>query len=976
MARGIFVGRSAESERLDALQAGASSGHPATVLVGGEAGVGKTKLLDEFEKRARDGGAEVLKGRCIDLDTGAIPYGPLIEALRQLVRARGEQGAARFAGPVWETLRGLVAEFTGRAPASSGGPGSQLRTFGAVSRLLDHVGKTRPVVVVFEDIQWADHSTLDLIAHLARNATNERMMLACSYRTGLDREHPLRVRLAEPEFTRRIERITLPRLAKPDLRAFVRARADKAISAERVERYVELADGNPYFAEQLAAADDPTRPEPLVPESITDFMRMRLDQLDPDASRVARVAAVARRRVSDQLLAAVVDLDEPTFDRALRTCLDRRILIDNETEETYEFEHALLRETAYHQVFPRERKRLHAVIAAAIEPEVAQRPDLIIELAYHWTAAGKRPEALAASVRAGRLAFAVRAFQEAETHYTTALNLWSTVPDAAERAGLSRVELLQTVAEAARWASHVDRAVRWARQAIDEVDADAEPESAGEAHERLGSYLWDAGDLVASVAELQEARRLLADARESPVRSRVLATLAAEAVRRGHPDDGYTLGREAVEEAQAAGARAEEGRAMNSVGLALTMRGELDEGLAWLREARQIAVESELIEDMLRAYGNLGVCLVEAGRLTEAVTEMTEGLAAARRLGVPHTRRSAVLANNAGEALFLLGRWEEASGLLDEVLEHLPAGETLFQRLTKAQIAVGTGRVEEAKELLDDVRSRPSSDPRFLAPLYVCLAELCLWQGEPALAREAVEHGIDAVSPEENAVGVLQLCAVGLWAAADSAPDHTDGTVEDPSWTELEKWAATLGAAYRDATERTTHPGEVKALNLLCAAEEHRLHGKDSGQTWTEVAAAWAELGRPYPRAYALGRAVEASVRAGLTSAAKAAAQDADSLATEIGAAPLRKRILDLSRRHRLRLARTREDDRTLGLTPMELVVAGEVRGGHSNRDIAARLYLSQRTIAVHLSNMYRKVEVHNRMQLIAKLRDAGFFDN
>jgi tetratricopeptide (TPR) repeat protein len=702
-----FVGRAAESRQLEDLLVEAENRSPATVMLDGEAGVGKTRLLQEFATKAEATGAFVLAGNCIPLGEGAIPYGPLTEALRLLVRQNGLPQAQKLAGPAWSKLASLIVDFTGDGEPPAGMPGSQIRVFGAVSRLLDHIGRHAPLALIFEDVHWADPSTLDLISYLTRTKSDQRMMLVCSYRSGLPPEHALRIMLAEPEFTRRTHRISLSRFTDAELRSFVLTLVTEPVSPERMERYIELSEGNPYFAEQLVTADDPASAILRVPESLNEIMLIRLAKLSGAATQVVRVAAVAGRRVSDSLLATVIE-DEASLDDALWECLDQRILlVEDRIDEAYVFQHALLREAAYNTVSPRERRRLHAAMAEALTPDIDEHPRLLPELAHHWFAADRAPEALAAAVRAGALAIRMRAFQEAETQYRRALELWPGMPDAEAVAGVAREGVLRMAADAARWAGHVHRAVGWSRQAISEADPDADPARVGELYERLGSYLWEAGAVGDSVEACRQAHRLLVGRPPTAVSSRVQSALATAAVRDGQHTEALRLARCAAEEARSVGARPEEGRALNSAGLALSMLGQPDEGEALLRASLRIATEVEHLEDMLRAYGNLGVCLARSGRLAVAVDVQLAGLEKARSLGVLHTRQGGVLANNAGAVLFLLGRWDEAVALLDEVLLHRPLSETLYQRLTKAEIDLAGGRFEEADHLLDGVRRHP-----------------------------------------------------------------------------------------------------------------------------------------------------------------------------------------------------------------------------------------------------------------------------
>ncbi|HZN73956.1 MAG TPA: AAA family ATPase [Micromonosporaceae bacterium] len=968
-----FVGRADESRQLDASLAMAARHSPTTVMLDGEAGVGKSRLLREFTGRAVAAGACVLAGGCIELGGGTVPYGPLIEALRLFHRQMGDEQARELAGPSWSELAGFISHFTGVEP-STDTLGSQIHVFGLVFQLLDHVGGRAPAVLVLEDLHWADPSTLDLVAYLNRMKSDQRMMLVCSYRSGLPPDHPLRKLLAEPEFTRRVQPISLARFTPNELWTFVNALGAEPVGSERMERYFELSEGNAYFAEQLVAADDPAAPTPQVPETLNEIMRVRLALLSGAATNVVRVAAVAGRRVSDSLLAAVIDLDAVVLDEALRECLDRRIFVEDRTGEAYAFEHALLRETAYQSVSPRTRRWLHAAMAEALTSQVDTYPELLPELAFHWFAAGHQPEALASSVRAGALAVRMRAFQEAETQFRRALELWSRVPDAELVAGTTRERLLGVAADAARWAGHVPQAVDWAKQAIDEVAADADPWRAGELYERLGSYLWESGAVAESVEAYRAADGFLTGRPPSAVISRVQSALATAAVRDGHHREGLRRAQRALAEAQSVRAKPEEGRALNSAGLALTMLGQSDEGVASLRAALRIATEADHLEDLLRAYANLGVCLEHAGMVTDAVEALQEGLEKARGHGVLHTRQGGVLANNASASLSLLGQWDEAVALLDEVLLNRPASETLYQRLSLAVIDVARGRFEEADRLLADVRRRPNTDPRFVGPLYCCLAELAVWRNDPRTAREAVAHGIEAVAPAENDLVLLQLCAVGLRVAADESVRRA-GQPDDAAGQATRDWADQLMAIALEAGGNHQQSAEPEVLARQCDAEGRRLSHVDATHVWSEVAEGWAGLGRPYPRAYALMRESEAAAKAGAKGHASNAARAALAVTERLGARPLHEQITRLAARYRLKLAEPRvPEERPGGLTDRELEVLRAAERGLSTRQIAKELSISDATVSVHLSNVNKKLGSGGRTEAIARARRLGLF--
>ena len=973
---GDFVGRLRELERLQNLLSEASAGRAVTAFLSGEAGVGKSRLLGEFADRARQGGAYVLSGSCIELGGGGIPYAPLIDSLRLLVREHGEQRVRQLAGPAWSALAGLVSDFTGSAGDSraGGGPGDRLRVFGAVLRLLDHIGRSAPVVLVFEDMHWADQSTLDLVAYLTRAKSSERALLLCSHRKDLHPGHLLRVLLAEPDFGRRVVRVELPRFGEADLRKFLVTLGP--VDPDVVRRGYELSDGNAFFAEQLMVSGALTGSAAgRIPESISELMRARIRTLSKEGERVMRVAATAARRVDDRLLSAACRLDEDALDEALHECLEEGLLIDGPLDDTYVVRHALLREAIYEDMLPRERRRLHTEMAEAIAADsalsLADEMGAAVELAHHWHCARRDPEALTAAVRAGAVTIRKRAFHEAETQYKRALELWTRVPEEARPGDITREEVLVAAADAARWSGHAESAVGYVKEALVKVDEAADPGRAGVLYERLGSYQWEAAARAEAREAYLEADRLLSSSGASDaVYARVVAGLALADVHAGSYSTGLQQARRAAELADAAGAVSAKGRALGTAGIALTMLEQPQEGESLLQQALEIARQGDNLEDLFRAYGNLGVALEHTGDLARAVDIAREGLEYARRLGLAGARQGGVFANNAGVALRLSGRWDEAESLLNEVLlDQPPVVQSAYLRLTLAEIATGRGRFDEADRLIGEVRDQRITDPRFVAALYACEAEIAGWQGQSVRARDAVDHGLALVGDTENTLERLRLCAVGLRAAADEAA--TDRSAE-------------LYASAREAVGDGSALREAQVVVRLCEQERARAGAADTAAGWEAVAAAWDGLGRPYPAAYARWRQAAASLNARDGQGAASTARAARDTAAKLGAKPLRAEVAKLVDRIPTAVfdsldARTGEGPDTAadrrGLTPREEEVFRLlVTEGLGNHDIGKRLSLADGTIATHLNRIMAKLGVKSRAEAVAYAYRTHYF--
>jgi len=1000
-AGGSFIGRAAERARLTGLLTEAAGGAAATVFVGGEAGVGKSRLLEEFAAEARSAGRTVLRGACINLGTGAVPYAPLIDALRRIVRELGEQRVRELGGPSYAELSRLVSDFTGVAPL--GESTAQLRVFGAVLRMLDHFGAHAPTVLIFEDLHWADPSTLDLVSYLARAQTDERILLVHSYRSNdLDRRHPLRTLLAEPDFIRRIHWLELARFTRAELDRFLTASAGDPVDRSLLDRYYELSDGNVFFAEELVVSGVLTDPASTrLPNSLSEIMLSRVELLDDAAADVLRAAAVAGRRVSHRLLAAVCDLPDQQLIKALRQCVAQHVLTIDAADDTYVFRHALLREAVYQELLPGERVGLHRALATALtaDPGFSLAEDLTAaaELAYHWYEARALPEALTAAVRAGEMAVRVHAFREAEQHYQRVLSLWSRVDDPQRRTGQPRWRVLAAAADAARWGGRVEQALELIRAAIAEVDRaaiaerDAAPRDAGELLERLGNYLWEAGEYGDSQQTYRAAARALAEQPPSAVSARVLAAVAMAEVREGRYAEGAREGAHAVELARAVPARAEEGRALNTLGMALTMLDQPADGMAKVREALRIAEEVDHLEDLFRAYGNLAVALEHVGRLTDSVQVALDGLKVARARGLEQARGAGVLANNAAATLVLLGRWDEAAAVLDDVLRARPLRGTLYPRLTLAEIRLAQGSFDAAADLLAGVQlvDRPTTDPRFVGPLYACLAELALWRDDLTGADEAVRAGLAVLEGQANILELTRMYAVGLRAAADECELLRTQPERDPV-----RLSAVVAYAERLA-DRAAVPAEgpdlpkadqpdpppadqagvsqVRVWRDLCLAELARARGTADPEAWAAVARGWSMLGRSYPAGYAYWREAETALAAADLTRAGSAARSAWQTTEPLPAGPLRTEIEAMARRARITLdpePPEPADDtadtagpavRPFGLTARELEVLCLLCLGRTNREIATELFITERTAGVHVSNLLRKMAANNR---------------
>ena len=496
------------------------------VLLGGDAGMGKTRLLLELTDRAAAAGWRVLVGHCLDLADQLLPYLPFSELVGRfadeapdLVEADAALDPARQ--PALAALaprRRLLSDDRPRAglddlPRSA--------VLDGVTAFLEAVGAHGPTLVVLEDLHWADQSTRDLVSFLLSRPPRGPVRLVASYRTDdLHRRHPLRTSLAGWARLPAVNRVSLAPLPDPDMRALVRGLVETDLPERRVAEIVARAGGNAFFAEELVGelvghAGDGAGADG-VPAPLADVLLLRLDRLDEEARAVVRAVSCAGRWVTHRMLAAVVDLGPDELDRALRVAVDDNVLV-HRAEAGYGFRHALLAEAVHDDLLPGERVRLHARYVEALRSGVVE--GTAAELATHARAAHDLPTAVRAGVRAGEEAMAVGGPDDAARHFAAALEL-AARPGGATAGEVDLVGLVRRTTEALVAAGQPGRARALAR---DHLDAAAGDQPVADRVDLLLAYaaaalLNDAWDTP--LTELEEALALLG---EEPTRERARA---------------------------------------------------------------------------------------------------------------------------------------------------------------------------------------------------------------------------------------------------------------------------------------------------------------------------------------------------------------------------------------------------------------------------------------------------------------------
>jgi DNA-binding CsgD family transcriptional regulator/tetratricopeptide (TPR) repeat protein len=984
---GRFVGRTQELARLRELLARAAIGQPQVAVIGGEAGIGKTRLTDQLAAIANQQGARVLRGGCVPLGEEGLPFAPVTHALRGLADQLDPAELEAVAGPARAGLGRLLPDLAWGGDATAApvvAEASQGRLFELLLGVVERLAATTPLLWVMEDLHWADRSTRDLVAFLASSLRSGRVLVILTFRSDeLDRRHPLRGLLGELTRNRRVVRLELPRFTRAELAEQLAGLLGTDPPARLVHDIYTRSEGNPFFAEELVLVGGGAGPGAL-PPSLQEVLLTRVVRLGHHTQQLLRVAAAAGPGVTQPLLAAVAGMEEAVLLEGLHEAVDQQVLLPEPGGSGYVFRHLLVAEAVYSELLPGERIRLHAALAGALEAglEVGEaRASKAARLAYHWSAAGDQPRALHASVQAAAAAEEVYGFAEAQLQLERVLTLWDRVPDAQERTGMDQVALLSRCAEAAYAAGDPARAAELVRQALPLVDPASQPQRAGLLHEQLARCLRMLGD-PAALAQQQQAVRLVPP-EPSPERARVLGSLAHLLALVDRFEEARGIAEEAAAIARQVGAQAEEASARTALGSALVHLGESHAGLAELEAARRLARQADDVIIMLRASNNHADLLVTAGRLEEAATVALDGLEDARRLGLVRFD-GPYLAGNATEALVALGRWDQAEQVSRQGLEAAPTDAVSVPLLcSRAVLELGRGDLDAAQARLRAARRllpAPIPEAQMAGPLLAGLAELALWRGNLAQAKQLVAEAVPLV--EANLRYAASLYGLGVRVEADRAELARARRPGQPAPDDGAS-TALLGRLDQAATgPAAAGIPELAAWHTLGLAERTRQAGQPDPAAWAAAAAAWERLGQPYRIAYAGFRQAEALLAAGDRESAAVVLGRTAEVTGRLGARPLDTEVRALARRARLDLtphvgapavatgASTPAEQ--LGLTAREAEVLVLVAAGRSNRQIAQALFISPKTVSVHVSNILAKLGVAGRVEAAAIAHRLG----
>jgi len=476
---GLFVGRRQELAHLTKALERARNGRGQVVVLAGSGGIGKTRLAQQLASRAAHDGVPVLWGRCLE-EPGAPPYWPWRQLIRSYLRTSGDMHPADTLGAGMADIAGFVpevAEQFGALPSTADAGDtaeSRFRLFDAVATFWRRAVKRAPLVLIFEDLHWADATSLRLFAFLAAELEDHAMLVIATYRdTELPRQHPLSETLADLARSPAFQRIELAGLSSRETEEFMAAASGGAPSAHFVSAIHERTEGHPLFLEETlrlmtegrsmqasSSAADEARLLMKIPSGVREVIGKRLNRLSPSAGRLLSIAACIGRTFDLDLLAQLeADKSEDEVLQALEEALAVHLIEPVPDSPQLRFGHALIRETLYDEMIGLRRSRLHLRIGTLLEQRHGSDDPMVLpQLAYHYSEAGSgaASKALACARRSAEHAGQLLAFEEAARLYRLALHLQQQhfAKDAAERCvlllGLGGVELLLGAAEPAR----------------------------------------------------------------------------------------------------------------------------------------------------------------------------------------------------------------------------------------------------------------------------------------------------------------------------------------------------------------------------------------------------------------------------------------------------------------------------------------------------------------------------------------------
>ncbi len=912
----------------------ALQGEPQTVLVAGDAGIGKTTLVSDLARRAEELGFSVVVGHCLDIDAG-IAFGAVIEAVSELVTPLEDLDSR----PNARRMRTLLDPETPRSP-------EPYRVLEDLRQTVLEAAAAGPVMLVLEDMHWSGRSTQDFAVALSRRGRGRLLFVLTVRSEDLNRRHPTRKALAEIGRVPGARHVDLSPLDREGIASIVAASSGGPADPAVVRSVLDRSEGNPLYAEELLAAD----PQAM-PEHLSDLFLARVDALAEGPRELLRVASVDGTRVDTDTLAEVAGIGRAQLDGFLRELLDANLL--RGAGDSLAFRHGLLREAVYDDLLPDERTRLHADLAAVLQARVDADPDpglsVLSRLAFHWSAAGDLPRALRASEWAGMVAWKVAA-AEAVTHLERALSLWDRVPDAEALVGRTKVELVVTLARSANDQGDRQRWYTLNRRAVDLLEPDTDRLVASRAYSAFGFSAMNTNHMSVAPGAVRLALEYAGDA---PTEERAYA-LSAQALLHNY-DGRFAAGLDAADQAIQAATTAS---CIDPLLLALEFRsealqcvGRVSEACTAAEEAVEVARSAGMVGHALSQAAWLADMLMESGQIERANSVAGAAYREALSAGLPV---AALCGEQIVTALTWEGRLDSAETMLDELLG-LGLPDEHWQGL-RGELFLARGDVDALARLtprasVDDEVVGVQSDG------FGVLRELRIAELRDDVPRclEVAEAYLSQLEDGDSPLIAAAAARIGFHALSKArlAPAEHAGVLGPLAERQLERARAGLTAEWR---------GSYYGVQVtLAEAYAARVAGRPAVEQFGEAAKLAEPFGRFFTLEPRLDLAQELLVHGGRDEGRELLV-DCWTAAHDMGARALEQRASQLATRSRVPLPESASSEGPLSrLTPREREVLDLLATGATNKAIGTTLFISEKTVSVHVSNLLGKLGVANR---------------
>ena len=941
-----LFGRDHELAEAEATLTSVATGAPHVLLVGGDAGIGKTSLIAALEEMAADHGFRFLVGHCLDINNGA-PLQAVRGALRPVVAAPTTDDF----GPVTRRLADFLLSGVPEAALS---PGSLVDD---LCLMVGELASESPLVFVLEDMHWAHRSTQDFAVALS-GTMKGTVCLVLTYRSDeLTRRHPFRralVEIGRSPGARRIELSALDSDSLSDIVELRTGRRDAVLSASLLTR----SEGNPLYAEELLEAREGALPGPL-----NDLLLARVDALSGPTRDLLRLASVNGSRIDASLLARVAGVDDDALDTCLREALDGNVL--RVVGEHVDFRHGLMREAVYDDLLPGERTRAHARTAETLQHSVGEQPGLVELglLAHHWYAAHELPAAYRASERAG-LAARTYGAPEAIVHLERALELYDSVPSAEVGDRTAKTDLLRLLAEACREHFEHERADQFINEALNLAAEETDPLAASRVY---ASYVALGVELPGQPSHGEAIERAVAAAEGQPTEelANALSVQASWHLRQEQMAAAIESAERSIQVAAAVPVPVIEVASLQHRGFAHLCFGMFDVALRDFESATRTAQQCGRAG--AASWSEIGQALI----FIDGV-DPVRGRALAEEFRTRFKEQGQVdLAVGAGTLLVhsyvLEGRLDEADRLLSVLVEEGMAPIQITWTGPQSRMLLLRGSAQAAlalqRERMEQISSVASLPNWFEVLDYVeVLVANDLIEEALVVARQYATIWQHSDSPLAH--GGIACTAFLTIQAAERAGQSRDDDLLGQADDLLARAEAALPEAALDSWEGSH--------TLIARARRAELFGEPSVDAWRSSCAASTTVGA--------GHALQA--RLGLVGALLVAGQREEPRlllpqlwadARAMGAGGVVTQAERLALRHRIALPAHEQEPSLLDvLTPREREVLDVLVTGATNRVIAERLFISEKTVSVHVTNLLAKLGVANRGEAAALARELA----